>query len=87
MSSTIVSFEVPQELIATIDQIASNRSVDRAAIFRDALAEYVAEYLDLQADLEEGERQIAAGETVSHEDMLAWLQAQHPEDEKLEANA
>jgi predicted transcriptional regulator len=85
MSVETVTFEAPKELIATVDEIASTRSVDRAIILRDALAEYIAEYEDLQADLAESERQFAAGETVSHEEMVAWLHAQHQEDDKSEA--
>jgi predicted transcriptional regulator len=59
--------------------------VDRAAILRDALAEYLADYQELQADLEESERQFEAGETVSHEEMKAWLRARSSEPGKSEA--
>ena len=72
-------------MIATVDEIASNRSVDRAVILRDALVEYLADYEDLQTDLDEGYRQLDAGETVSHEEVVAWLRAQHNETEKSEA--
>ncbi|HZL25986.1 MAG TPA: ribbon-helix-helix protein, CopG family [Acidobacteriaceae bacterium] len=85
MSSTVVTFEAPAEFIATVDEIASSRSVDRAAILRDALAEYLADYQDLQADLEESERQIAAGETVPHEEVVAWFNAQYSKLDKSEA--
>jgi predicted transcriptional regulator len=40
---------------------------------------------DLQADLEESERQIAAGETVPHEEVVAWFNAPHNEIDKSEA--
>jgi predicted transcriptional regulator len=85
MSLKVVTFEAPEELIATIDEIAAQREVDRAVILRDALAEYLADYEDLQADLDEGYRQLDAGETVSHEEMVAWLRAQHSEADKSEA--
>lgn len=85
MSVETVIFEAPKELIATVDEIASNRSLDRSAVLRDALAEYVAEYEDLQADLEEGCRQLDAGETVSHEEMVAWLRSRNGQIDKSEA--
>ncbi|HEY5330561.1 MAG TPA: ribbon-helix-helix protein, CopG family [Acidobacteriaceae bacterium] len=85
MSVETVTFEAPKELIATIDEIASNRSVDRAVILRDALAEYLVDYQDLQTDLQESERQIAAGETVPHEEVVAWFNAQYAKLDKSEA--
>jgi predicted transcriptional regulator len=85
MSVETITFEAPKELIATIDEIAAQREVDRADIMRDALAEYLADYEDLQADLDEGYRQLDAGETVSHEEMVTWLHAQHSETDKSEA--
>ncbi len=85
MSVETVTFEAPKELIATVDEIASSRSLDRAAVLRDALAEYIADYEDLQADLQESERQIAAGETVSHEEVVAWFNAQCAGLDKSEA--
>jgi predicted transcriptional regulator len=85
MSVETITFEAPKELIARIDEIASNRAIDRAEILRDALAGYVADYLDIKADLEESERQFEAGETVSHEEVVAWFNAQHPELDKSEA--
>ena len=85
MSVETVTFEASKELMATVDEIASNRSVDRAVILRDALAEYLTDYEDLQADLDESERQIAAGETVPHEEVVAWFNAKYAELDKSEA--
>jgi predicted transcriptional regulator len=85
MGLASISFEAPEEFVTTVDEIASNREVDRAEILREALATYVADYEDLKASIEEGERQIEAGETVSHEEVVAWFHAQHPEAEKSEA--
>jgi predicted transcriptional regulator len=85
MSSQVIKFEIPEDLVATVDEIASNRSVDRSTVLRDALAEYLAEYLRLQADLEESERQFAAGETVPHEEVVAWFHAQHTKRDESEA--
>lgn len=85
MAVETITFEISEELIATVDEIASHRSVTRAVIMQDALEEYLANYQDLQADIEEGERQIAAGETVPHEEVVAWFKAKYPELDKSEA--
>ena len=82
MSSQVITFEAPEALIATIDEIAANRDVDRAAILRDALDGYLTEYRELKADLEEADRQIAAGETVPHEEMVAWFRSKQDEVER-----
>ena len=83
MSAQTVTFEAPTEAIAAVDEIASTREVDRAEILRDALAMYLAEHESLKSDLEEADRQIEAGETIPHEEVVAWFNAQH--DKKSEA--
>jgi predicted transcriptional regulator len=71
MSMKTVTFEAPEESIATIDDIAINLGIDRAEVLREALALYLAGDDDLQADLAEAIRQADAGETISHEEVLA----------------
>jgi predicted transcriptional regulator len=85
MGTKTVSLALPEEFIATIDEIASGRDVARDEILRDALALYLADYQELQADLKEGMRQIEAGETVPHDEVKAWFQAQHAGVDKSEA--
>ena len=75
MSAKTVTFEASEESIATLDEIAANREVDRAEILREAVALYLADYADLCAELAEGIRQADAGETISHEEVLAKYQA------------
>jgi predicted transcriptional regulator len=71
MSMTSVTFEAPEAALATIDEIAANMETDRATVLRDALAFYLADYEEEKAMIAEADRQFAAGETISHEEVLA----------------
>ena len=71
MSMQSVTFEASEESIATLDEIASNRGVDRDEILREAVDIYLAEYEQLKADLEEADRQIEAGDFLTHEQVVA----------------
>ena len=75
MSAKAVTFEASDESIATLDEIAANLGVDRETVLREAVATYIADYQDLQAELAEGIQQAEAGETVSHEEILAKYEA------------
>jgi len=82
MSMKPITFEAHEESIATIDEIASNMETDRGTVLREALAMYLADYQQELADAAEADRELEAGETVAHEDVLAWLEAQHPQKSK-----
>jgi len=71
MSAKAVTFEVPEESIATLDTIASNLGVDREAVLREAVAMYLEDYEQLKSDLEESLAQIDAGDYLTHEEVLA----------------
>jgi predicted transcriptional regulator len=71
MSAKAVTFEAPEESIATVDEIAVNRGVDRETVLREALVAYLAGYEELKADLDEAERQIDAGDFLTHEEVAA----------------
>ncbi len=75
MGVAIISFEASEELIASVDEIASNREVDRAEILREALAQYVADYAELNADIDQARRQIDAGHYTLHEDVVREFEA------------
>ncbi|MBB5064828.1 CopG family ribbon-helix-helix protein [Granulicella mallensis] len=75
MSLQTVTFKVSEESIAAIDEIAASRQVDRTEILRDALSMYLADHEDLLADLEEADRQIEAGDFVTHEEIVARYEA------------
>lgn len=77
MGVAIISFEASEELIASVDEIASNREVDRAEILREALAQYVADYAELNADIDQARRQIDAGHYTLHEDVVRELKRKH----------
>jgi len=77
MSMKTLSFEASEESVATLEEIAAWRAVDHAEVLRDALDLYLADQAALKADLEEADREIEAGETVPHEEVVAWFNAQH----------
>jgi predicted transcriptional regulator len=71
MSAKAVTFEAPEESIATIDEIATNLGLDRETVLLEALATYLADYEQLKADLEESTAQIDAGDFLTHEEVVA----------------
>ena len=71
MSAKPVTFEAPEEFIATIDEIAANLGVDRETVVREAVATYLADYEQLKADLEESTAEIDAGDFLTHEEVVA----------------
>jgi predicted transcriptional regulator len=71
MSAKTVTFEVPEESIATVDEIAANLGVDRGSVLSEALAMYLADYEELKSQLEESIAQIDAGDFLTHEEVLA----------------
>jgi predicted transcriptional regulator len=74
MSAKALTFEAAEEAIAALDEIAVNRGVDRETILREALALYLADFEELKADLEEAERQMDAGDFLTHEEVTARLE-------------
>jgi predicted transcriptional regulator len=74
MSSMVITFEAPEESIATVDEIAANLGVDRAAVVREAVAQFVGNYQELNADIDEARRQIDAGQFTLHEDVVQEFQ-------------
>jgi predicted transcriptional regulator len=71
MSAKALTFEASEESIATVDEIATSRGVDRETVLREALVIYLADYQKLKAELEEAERQIDAGDFLTHEEVVA----------------
>lgn len=78
MSEQTVTLTLSDAELQTIDEIAANMEMDRAVVLRDMLEAYLASYEQEKAEVEEAERQIEAGETIAHEDVVAWLKARHP---------
>jgi len=71
MSAKTITFEAPEEIVAKIDGVAANLGVDRAEVLREAITLYLADDEELQATLAESIRQADAGETISHEEVMA----------------
>jgi len=71
MSMKTITFEAPEESIVTIDEIAAYIEADRETVLREALSMYLADYQQELADAAEADRELEAGETIAHEDILA----------------
>src|ERR1700761_1774300 len=77
MGMTKIVTEIPEDALAAIDKISVNKHMDRGGILREALDAYLEDHAQIEADLKEADLQIEAGDTVPHEDVVAWLHAQH----------
>jgi predicted transcriptional regulator len=75
MSMKTVTFEVSEESLATLDEIAANMEIDRATVLRDALAFYLADYETEKAEVEEAERQVEAGNFKTQDEIEALFEA------------
>jgi len=75
MAMQTVTFELSEEQLKLIDEIATNLEADRATALREAVEMYLADYEELKGDIEEAERQLDAGETISHEEVMAKYEA------------
>jgi predicted transcriptional regulator len=71
MSMKTITFEAPEESIAILDEIAVDLEVDRSTVLREAIAMYLEDYEELKAQATEADRQFEAGETISHEEVVA----------------
>ena len=70
MAKVQVQLELTEEELKTIDEIAANLETDRAGALRDMVEFYLADYEQEGSELAEALRQVDAGETISHEEML-----------------
>ena len=75
MSQQTVTLELPEESLKTLDEIAANMEVDRAAVLREAIALYLADFEALKSESEEAEREIAAGRYLTQDEMEARFEA------------
>jgi predicted transcriptional regulator len=69
-SPVMITFEESAENVRILDEIASNMDVDRASVLREAVAFLIANYKDLNADIDQARRQIDAGRFTLHEDVV-----------------
>jgi predicted transcriptional regulator len=75
MSLKTVTFEAPEEFIATFDAIALSSGETRDYIMSEALASYLSDYDQQKIELEEAERQIDAGNFLTQEQMETRFEA------------
>lgn len=75
MSANSVTVEVTESELAVLDEIAAGREIGRTELIHEAVAAYLADYAQLQADLDEADRQIEAGEFIAHEEVVARFEA------------
>lgn len=73
--TTVLTTRVPMELSERIDQLAKETERSRAWVIAKAIERYVDEELELVEAIREGERDIAEGRFVTHEELVAEIRA------------
>ena len=71
MANVKVTLELTEEELKTVDEIASNLETDRDGALRDMVEFYMDNYRAECAEAAEADRQLQAGETYSHEEVVA----------------
>jgi predicted transcriptional regulator len=71
MQQKKITFRAPRSKIKALDSLAKVRQCNRSFVLNEALDQYLAWNEHCKAQIEEGLRQIRAGETVSHEEVRA----------------
>ena len=66
-----ITFRAPNKKIKALDSLAKVRQCNRSFVLNEAIDEYLALNEQWKAQIKEGIRQADAGETVSHEEVLA----------------
>jgi predicted transcriptional regulator len=75
MSMKPITFEVPEESLATLDEIAENLGETRDCVLRHAIALYLEDYKRECEEVTQAERQIDAGNFLTQEQMETRFQA------------
>jgi predicted transcriptional regulator len=71
MATTTVSLEIPDELLAQVQATAERYKVKSEAILLSAVEHYLEVDMETRLAVEEGLRQLDAGESFSHEEVMA----------------
>jgi predicted transcriptional regulator len=66
-----ISAEIPEELSLLVDRVAAATQRGRSTILEDALRFYVPQQLEFVESVEEGIKQMEAGEVVPHSEVVA----------------
>jgi len=64
-----ISFRIPAEKVAELDAIAKAMDRDRSYLLNEAVASYLREQARFAAMVREGQEDVRAGRTFSHEDV------------------
>jgi len=64
-----ISFRIPAEKVAELDAIAKAMDRDRSYLLNEAVASYLSEQARFAAMVREGQEDVRAGRTFSHEDV------------------
>jgi predicted transcriptional regulator len=73
--TTVLTTRVSAELSARIDELAKETERSRAWVIAKALERYVDDELEFIGAIREGERDIAEGRFVSHDELVAEIRA------------
>ena len=76
MAVITVSLQIPEELWARVLQSAEQHQVDADDVVYNAVERFLELSEEDHAAIEEGIRQVDAGELIDHEEVVAWLEAQ-----------
>jgi predicted transcriptional regulator len=78
MSKTaVISCRVDEEMLATLDRLAAAHDRSRAWLVHKLLSEAARSELKLLEDIEEGIADLDAGRSISHEELVALLEARY----------
>jgi predicted transcriptional regulator len=73
--TTVLTTRVSAELSARIDELAKETERSRAWVIAKALERYVDDELEFIGAIREGERDIAEGRFVTHDELVAEIRA------------
>jgi predicted transcriptional regulator len=75
MSLTPIIFDVPEESLAALDEIAANMEADRATVLREAVGVYLSTYAQEKSIVEQAEQDIASGNFLAQQEVEARFKA------------
>jgi predicted transcriptional regulator len=71
MATTTISLQIPDDLLAQVREAATQHDVRLDDVLLSAVEHYLALDIETRLAVEEGIRQLDAGESFSHEEVMA----------------
>jgi predicted transcriptional regulator len=71
---TVVSIRLSNEILAQVDQLATDMERSRASILARAVREYVEHEYGRLVDMREAERELDEGKGITHDQVTAWVE-------------